>query len=244
MYRRGGGGGLMAATAAPPEPWRPASAAILCLVASLGCFSSCSRGGAAALTGGCLGQSAACGGVRRLQWGHWLEREGCGFTARKGLARRRPQPMGAGAGAAGRTRPWGAAARGAGALSSVSAPCPLPHGGLLGSCHSDSEQGCPVCETRPSSPVFQTAADAARQAVWTRCSLKTVSLSLAFRRVILPGSYPQNVSNGGYNFMLRVTAAWAEINGCLPHGTAACLNVLRWLPLLHWKYCPAAFLQF
>lgn len=44
--------------------------------------------------------------------------------------------------------------------------------------------------------------------------------------------------------MLRVTAAWAEINGCLPHGTAACLNVLRWLPLLHWKYCPAAFLQF
>lgn len=65
IHRRGGGGGLMAAAAAPPGTWPPASAAILCLVASLGCFPSHSGGGAAALTGGSLRQSLACAGALR-----------------------------------------------------------------------------------------------------------------------------------------------------------------------------------
>lgn len=56
----------MAAAAAPPGTWPPARAAILCLVASLGCFPSHSRGGATGLMGGSLNQSVAFVGVLRL----------------------------------------------------------------------------------------------------------------------------------------------------------------------------------
>lgn len=56
----------MAAAAAPPGTWPPARAAILCLLASLGCFPSHSRGGATGLMGGSLNQSVAFVGVLRL----------------------------------------------------------------------------------------------------------------------------------------------------------------------------------